>query len=107
MLENVMLRAGLGATLALVGALGATLAGSLTANASPAAEPPADTFTVVSAAASATNADQLSVVVDSPSTLASLTAQFEVGADADAFSQVLALQSTVTDPTESARWARR
>jgi hypothetical protein len=103
MLENVMLRAGLGATLALVGALGTTLAGSLTANASPAAEPAADTFSVVSAAASATNADQLSVVVDSPSTLASLTAQFETGAVADAYSQVLALQSTMTDPNDAAQ----
>jgi hypothetical protein len=95
-----MLRAGVGTALALLGALGATAAGTLTANASPAAAPAADTFSVVSAAASATNPDQLTVVVDSPSTVADLTAKFQTSAAADAYDQVLAQQSSVTDPAD-------
>ena len=96
-----MLRASFGTTLALLGALGATAAGSLTANASPAAEPPADTFTVVSAGASAGNPDQLTVVVDSPSTVVGLTAKFLVTTGADAFDQVLTQQSAEADPADS------
>jgi hypothetical protein len=103
MLENVMLRAGVGATLAVLGALGATLAGSLTANASPAVEPPADTLTVVSAAASATNPDQLVVVVDSPSTITSLAAEFQISTGADASTQALTQQSSEADPADPAQ----
>jgi hypothetical protein len=103
MLENVMLRAGLGASLALLGALGATFAGSITANASPAVEPLADTFTVVSAGASVANPDQLSVVVDSPSTIASLTAAFGTTTVTDAYNQALTRQSSETDPTDPAQ----
>jgi hypothetical protein len=96
-----MLRASVGTALALLGALGATAAGTLTANASPAAEPAADTFSVVSAAASASNPDQLTVVVDSPSTVADLTAKFLTSAASDAYDQALAQQSSVTDPADS------
>jgi hypothetical protein len=103
MLEKVMLRAGLGATLVTLGALGATLTGSLTANASLAAEPAADTFSVVSANASTTNPDQLIVVVDSPSTVASLTAGFGTSAVTDAYNQALAQQSSETDPADPAQ----
>ncbi len=100
-----MLRASFGTALALLGALGATAAGTLTANASPVAEPAADTFSVVSAAASASNPDQLVVVVDSPSTVAGLTARFiNYGATTDAYDQVLAQQgSSVVDPTDPAQ----
>ncbi|HEY6791909.1 MAG TPA: hypothetical protein VI365_31795 [Trebonia sp.] len=94
-----MLRASLGTTLAVLGALGATAAGTLTANASTTVEPP-DTFTVVSAAASTTNPDQLTVVVDSPSTLNGLTAQFETISIADAYSQALTQQSSEADPSD-------
>jgi hypothetical protein len=100
MLGVVLLRASLGATLALLGALGAIAAGTLTANASPSDEPPADTFAVVSAAATAGNPDQLTVVVDSPSTLAGLTAQF-LTTGTDVFGQTLTFQSSETDPTDS------
>src|ERR1700722_4745525 len=103
MLEKVMLRAGLGATLVTLGALGAPLRGSLTANASPAAEPAADTFSVVSANASATNPDQLIVVVDSPSTGASLTAGFGTSTATDAYNQALAQQASETDPADPAQ----
>lgn len=98
-----MLRAGLGATLVTLGALGATLTGSLTANASPAAEPAADTFSVVSANASTTNPDQLIVVVDSPSAITSLTAGFGTSTVTDAYSQALASQSSETDPADPAQ----
>jgi len=98
-----MLRASLGTTFALLGALGATAAGTLTANASPAAEPPADTFTVVSAGASAGNPDQLTVVVDSPSTIAGLTAKFLISTGADAHDQALTQQSSETDPADAAQ----
>ncbi|MCW2933648.1 MAG: hypothetical protein JWM19_4610 [Actinomycetia bacterium] len=93
-----MLRASLGTTLVLLGVLGATAAGSLTANASP-ADAPADTFTVVSAGASASNPDQLSVVVDSSSTIAGLTAQF-LANNTDAYDQALTPGSTVGDPAD-------
>jgi len=101
MLGVVILRASLRTALAVLGALGATAAGSLTAHASPAAEPPADTFTVVSAGATAANPDQLTVVADSPSTLASLTAQFDLSTSEEVFHQVLTLQSSAADPSDS------
>lgn len=98
-----MLRASLGTTLALLGALGATAAGTLTANASPAAEPPADTFTVVSAGAPAGHPGQLAVVVDSPSAFAGLTAKFLISTGADAHDQALTQQSSETDPADAAQ----
>ncbi len=93
-----MLRASLGTTLTLLGALGMTAAGSLAANASPAGAP-ADTFTVVSAGATAGSPDQLTVVVDSSSTIAGLTAQFMAGGS-DAYNQVLTAGATAVDPTD-------
>jgi hypothetical protein len=102
-LGEVMLRAGLGTALALLGALGATAGITLTANASPTAEPAADTFSVVSAAASAGHPDQVTVVVDSPSAVVGLTAQFITGASTDAYDQTLTQQSSVTDPADSAQ----
>lgn len=92
-----MLRASIGTTLALLGALGALAAGSLTAHASPAVEPPVDTFTVVSAA---TSPDGLNVVVDSVSAVTGLTAQF-LADGTDSYNQVLTLQSTETDPSDA------
>jgi hypothetical protein len=102
MLGEITLRARLGTTLAVLGALGAIAAGSLTATASAAdsyvVPIPADQFDVVSAAASPTNPDQLPVVVDSLSPVAGLTAQF-LANGVDTYDQVLTLASTVTDPT--------
>ena len=95
-----MLRASLGTTLALLGAFGATAAGSLTAHASPAVEPPADTFSVVSAGAPATSPDRLIVTVDSPSTVAGLTAQFLIGGT-DSYNQTLTEESSETDPNDA------
>ncbi|HEX3966319.1 MAG TPA: hypothetical protein VHZ03_58350 [Trebonia sp.] len=92
------MRASFGTTLALLGALGAIAAGPLTANASP-ADAPADTFTVVSAGVSASNPDQLSVVVDSLSTIAGLTAHF-LANNTDAYDQALAPGSTAADPAD-------
>src|SRR3984957_13182988 len=97
MLGEVTLRASLGAALAVLGAIGAIAAGSLTASADPV--PSTDSFTVVSAGASAANPDQLSVVVDSPDTITGLTAQFLNGA-VDAYDQALTLGSTAPDPTD-------
>src|ERR1700684_4143172 len=99
MLGEVTLRASLGTALAVLGAVGAVAAGSLTANASADPVPsPADTFDVVSAGASATNLDQLTVVVDSTSTVATLSAQF-LANGVDAYDQTLTLASTAADPT--------
>jgi hypothetical protein len=98
MLGEVMLRASLGTTLALLGALGATAAGTLTANASPAGVP-ADTFTVVSAGVSAINPDLLTVTVDSSTQITDLTASLYSGTT-DELDQPLTLMpgSTTTDP---------
>jgi hypothetical protein len=99
MLGEVTLRASLCTALAVLGAVGAVAAGSLTASASADAVPiPADTFDVVSAGASATNLDQLTVVVDSTSTVATLSAQFLTNG-VDAYDQTLTLASTAADPT--------
>jgi hypothetical protein len=97
MLGEVTLRASLGAALAVLGAVGAIAAGSLTASADPV--PSTDSFTVVSAGASAANPDQLTVVVDSASTITGLTAQFLNGA-VDAYDQALTPGSTAPDPTD-------
>ena len=94
MLGEVTLRARLGATLAVIGALGAVAAGSHAANA---ATP--DTFTVVSAGTTAGSPDQLTVVVDSPSTLTGLSAGF-VNGGVDAYDQTLTAGPTGTDPTD-------
>jgi hypothetical protein len=94
MLGEVTLRVRLGATLAVVGALGAVAAGSHVANA---ATP--DTFTVVSAGTTAGSPDQLTVVVDSPSTLTGLSAGF-VNGGVDAYDQTLTAGPTETDPTD-------
>ena len=99
MLGEVTLRAGLGATLAVLGALGAVAAGSHAANA---ATP--DTFTVVSAGATAGNPDQLTVVVDSPSTLDSLMAPLSDGSSSSPYPQDLALGSTETDPADPSQF---
>jgi hypothetical protein len=97
MLGEVTLRATLGATLAVLGAVGAIAAGSHAANA--AATP--DTFTVVSVLTSVGNSDQLNVVVESPSTLSSLSAGFVAGGT-DVFDQTLTQQGTgVPDPNDS------
>jgi hypothetical protein len=94
MLGEVTVRAGLGATLAVIAALGGLAAGSQAANAAT-----ADTFTVVSAGASATNPDQLTVVVESPSTITGLTAQFLAGG-VDQYDQTLTPGSTAPDPAD-------
>lgn len=94
-----MLRASLGTTLTLLGALVATAAGTVTANASP-ADAPADSFTVVSAGASASNPDQLTVVVDSSSTINDLTASLLSGAN-DEYDATLTQSSSVTDPSDA------
>jgi hypothetical protein len=95
MLGEVTLRASLGATLAVIGALGVIAAGSHAANASPAD----DTFTLVSALTTVGNSDQLNVVVDSPSTLSGLSAGF-VSGGVDAYDQTLTPSSTATDPSD-------
>jgi hypothetical protein len=94
MFGEVTLRGRLVTALAILGALGATVAGSLTAYASP-AEQPAYTFSVVSTGASPGDPDQLMIVVDSPSTLTGLTAYL------DDYAEVLTEQSSETDPTDS------
>ena len=86
------MRARLGATLAVIGALGAVAAGSHAANATTAA----DTFTVVSARATPGSPDQLTVVVDSPSTITDLTAGF----GASGFTLPLTPGATETDPAD-------
>jgi hypothetical protein len=96
MLGEVMLRASVGTTLALLGALGATGAGALTASASP-ADVPADTFTVVSAGASTTSPDVLTVTVDSSTQISGLTASLYAGTT-DELDQPLTLGTTSTDP---------
>lgn len=88
------MRASLGAALAVLGALGAIAAGPVTANAST-----ADTFTVVSAGASAANPDHLTVVLDSPSTITSVVAWFQVGG-VNQYDQILTPGSTTPDPTD-------
>ena len=100
MLGEVTLRASLGAALAVLGAVGAVAAGSLTASASVGVTVPipADTFDVVSAGASATNLDQLTVVVDSTTTVAALSARFLTNG-VDAYDQTLTLAASVADPT--------
>jgi hypothetical protein len=99
MFGEVTLRARLGTTLAVLGALGAIAAGSLTASARADTIPiPADQFDVVSAGASATNPDQLTVVVDSVSTVASLSAQF-LANGTGVYGETLTLASTAADPT--------
>jgi hypothetical protein len=99
MLGEVTLRAGLGATLAVLGALGAVAAGSHAANAAT----PDDTFTVVSAGATPGTPDQLKVVVDSPSTLNSLDAPLSDGSSSSPYPLELTLVSTVTDPSDSSQ----
>jgi hypothetical protein len=99
MLGEVTLRARLGAALAVLGAVGAVAAGSLTASAGAVTVPiPADTFDVVSAGTSAANLDQLTVVVDSTSTIATLSAGFLTNG-VDAYDRTLTLASSATDPT--------
>jgi hypothetical protein len=95
MFGEVTVRAGLGATLAVIGALGAVAAGSHAANATIAD----DTFTVVSALTSVGNSDQLTVVVDSPSTLTGLSAGF-VNGGVDAYDQTLTAGPAGTDPSD-------
>ena len=62
--------------------------------------PPTDTFTVVSAGATACQPDQVTVVVDSPSTLTGLTAAVPDSGAVDAYDQPLTLGSTAPDPTD-------
>ena len=92
------MRASLGAALAVLGAVGAIAAGSHAANAS-AADASADTFTVVSAGASSANPDQLTVVLDSPSTIAGLAAWFMADGGSQ-YDTSLTPGSAVTDPTD-------
>jgi hypothetical protein len=94
MFGEVTVRTRFGATLAVIAALGAIAAGSHAANAAT-----ADTFTVVSALTTVGNPDQLTVMVDSPSTLTGLSAGF-VNAGVDAYDQTLTPGSTVTDPAD-------
>jgi hypothetical protein len=98
LLGEVTLRVGLGATLAVISALGTLAAGSQVANAST-----TDTFTVVSAGATAGNPDQLTVVVDSPSTLNSLEAPLSDGSSSSPYPLDLALSSTEVDPSDSSQ----
>lgn len=99
MLGEVTLRATIGATLAVLGAVGAVAAGSHAANA---ATP--DTFTVVSAGATSGSPDQVTVVVDSDtaSNLTGLQAQFLTGGagGAVAYSENLTAGPTETDPAD-------
>jgi hypothetical protein len=62
--------------------------------------PPADTFSVVSAGASAPNPDQLIVTVDSPSAFVGLTAQFVLDGT-DPYNQTMTVQSSETDPNDA------
>ncbi len=86
------MRARLGATLAVIGALGVVATGSHAANAATAD----DTFTVVSAGTTAGSPDQLTVVVDSPSAITDLTAGFGTGG----FTLPLTAGATQTDPAD-------
>jgi hypothetical protein len=91
------LRPILGAALTLLAALGTTAAGAATANAAS-----ADTFSVVSAGASSGNPDQLTVVVDSPSTITGLAASLSpLPAGASAYAPTLTLSSSETDPSDA------
>jgi hypothetical protein len=89
------LRASLGATLAVLGALGAIAAGSHVANASDAD----DTFTVVQTQVSAGNPYQVLFETDSPTTpgLDGLSVAFMKGA-VDAYDQQLRALPSHTDP---------
>jgi hypothetical protein len=100
-LGEVMLRASLGTALALLGVLGATAAGTLTANASPADAPAADTFSFVPSAEPPGHPEDFSVIVDSPSTLVGLTAHFLTGAGADAYDPTLTQFASETDPNDA------
>jgi hypothetical protein len=93
-LKEVTLRASLGAALAVLVAVGAIAAGSNAANAGT-----PDTFTVISAGASATNPDQVTVVVESPSTITGLTVQFLTGG-VDEYDHTLTPGSTAPDPVD-------
>ncbi len=87
----------LGAALTLLAALGTTAAGAATAIAAT-----ADTFSVVSAGASSGNPDQLTVVVDSPSTITGLAASLSPRPTAgNAYSPTLTLSSSATDPSDA------
>jgi hypothetical protein len=90
-----MLRAAIGSGLIVLAALSATAAGAATANAAT-----ADTFTVVSAGASASNADQLTVVVDSPSTISDLAASLDSDAPG-AYAAMLTQTASQADPSDS------
>jgi hypothetical protein len=95
MFGEVTLRASLGATLAVLGALGAIAAGSHVANASNAD----DTFTVVQTQVSAGNPYQVLFETDSPTTpgLDGLSVAFMKGA-VDAYDQQLRALPSHTDP---------
>ena len=94
-----MLRASLGTTLALLGALGATSAGSLAAHASP-ADAPADTFTVkVITSGAPAAANQLSVIVESPSAITGLTASMMSGTG-DAYDAALTMRGSEVDEND-------
>src|SRR3984957_16604641 len=95
MLGEVTLRARLGATLAVIGALGVVAAGSHGGNAPTADDP----FAVVSLLTTAGNQDQLTAVVDSPSTLTGLSAGF-VSGGVDKYDQAFTAGPTGTDPTD-------
>jgi hypothetical protein len=97
-LGEVTLRASFGAALAVLGAVGAIAAGSHAASAS-AADTPTDTFTVVSAGASSANPDQLTVVLDSPSTIAGLAAWFMADGGSQ-YDTSLTPGSAAPDPTD-------
>ena len=87
----------LGAVLTLLAAFGTTAAGAATANAAS-----ADTFSVVSAGASSGNPDQLTVVVDSPSTITGLAASLSpLPTGGSAYTPTLTLSSSETDPSDS------
>jgi hypothetical protein len=95
MFGEVTLRASLGATLAVLGALGAIAAGSHVANASNAD----DTFTVIQTQVSAGNPYQVLFETDSPTTpgLDGLSVAFMKGA-VDAYDQELRELPSHTDP---------
>jgi hypothetical protein len=96
LLGEVTLRVRLGATLAVIGALGTLATGSHVANAAT-----ADTFTVAAAMAMDGSPDQVLVTVDSPSSFSSLTAGFSAAGSAG-YSTALTLMpgTTMTDPTD-------
>ena len=97
-----MLRATLGTTLALLGALGATSAGSLTAHASPADTPAADTFTVPLITENPGPSNQLSLITWSPSTITSLSASMMSGTDDDYDTTLTQNGSSFPDPNDPA-----